>query len=117
MMIKMPLLLQVRIYDLTDGNGFRCLHQLDVGKVIVKEKETKRGKQTEIGKGEVLNLNGLLMTRQIDNTSPGGCARREICPCTLIRWSSRKKVIMKTCQFKILRRFSAVKIEKFQGFS
>ena len=27
-----------------------------------------------------LNLNGLLVTRQIDNTSPGGCARREISP-------------------------------------
>ena len=27
-----------------------------------------------------LNLNGLLVTRQIDNTTPGGCARREISP-------------------------------------
>ena len=27
-----------------------------------------------------LNLNGLLVTRQIDSTSPGGCARREISP-------------------------------------
>ena len=27
-----------------------------------------------------LNLNGLLVIRQIDNTSPGGCARREISP-------------------------------------
>ena len=27
-----------------------------------------------------LNLNGLLVIRQIDNTSPGGCGRREISP-------------------------------------
>ena len=27
-----------------------------------------------------LNLNGLLVIHQIDNTSPGGCARREISP-------------------------------------
>ena len=28
-----------------------------------------------------LNLNGLLVIRQLDNTSLGGCARREISPC------------------------------------
>lgn len=40
----------VRIYDLTDGNGFRCLHQVDISKAIGKEKETKRVKQQEIGR-------------------------------------------------------------------
>ncbi|XP_076099773.1 WD repeat-containing protein 27-like isoform X1 [Mytilus galloprovincialis] len=32
---------QVRVYDLTDGNGFRCLHQLDVEKIVRKQKEKK----------------------------------------------------------------------------
>lgn len=27
---------QVRVYDLTEGNGFRCLHQLDVDKLLRK---------------------------------------------------------------------------------
>ena len=31
----------MRVYDLTDGNGFRCLQQLDVEKVIRKQKEKK----------------------------------------------------------------------------
>lgn len=34
---------QVRVYDLTDGNGFRCLYQLDVEKLIRKQKEKKAG--------------------------------------------------------------------------
>ncbi|XP_013382695.1 WD repeat-containing protein 27-like [Lingula anatina] len=37
---------QVRVYDLSDGNGFRCLHQLDVEKIIQKQK-TLRHKVTE----------------------------------------------------------------------
>lgn len=32
---------QVRVYDLTDGNGFRCLHHLDVEKIVRKQKEKK----------------------------------------------------------------------------
>ncbi|XP_070578723.1 WD repeat-containing protein 27-like isoform X2 [Ptychodera flava] len=32
---------QLRVYDLTDGNGFRCLHQLDVAKILRKQREAK----------------------------------------------------------------------------
>ncbi|XP_078000774.1 WD repeat-containing protein 27-like [Glandiceps talaboti] len=32
---------QMRIYDLTDGNGFRCLHQLDVAKILRRQREAK----------------------------------------------------------------------------
>ena len=44
-------MLQVRVFDLTDGNGFRCLHQVDISKAIGKEKDAKRSKQMETGTG------------------------------------------------------------------
>ena len=31
--------LQVRIYDLADGHDFRCLHQLDVGRLLRRVRE------------------------------------------------------------------------------
>ncbi|XP_053373699.1 WD repeat-containing protein 27-like isoform X2 [Mercenaria mercenaria] len=43
----------IRVFDLTDGNGFRCLHQLDVGKIITKEKDAKFMAQNEVKKGPV----------------------------------------------------------------
>ncbi|XP_060577930.1 WD repeat-containing protein 27-like isoform X2 [Ruditapes philippinarum] len=43
----------IRVIDLTDGNGFRCLHQFDVGKVIAKEKDAKFMEQNETKKGPV----------------------------------------------------------------
>lgn len=42
---------QVRVFDLTDGNGFRCLHQLDVNKLIVRERENKYAAQSEVKTG------------------------------------------------------------------
>lgn len=33
--------IQVRVYDMTEGNGFRCLHQVDVSKLVSKLKEAK----------------------------------------------------------------------------
>ncbi|XP_038078106.1 WD repeat-containing protein 27-like isoform X2 [Patiria miniata] len=32
---------QVRIFDLTEGNGYRCLHQLDIAKLLRTQRETK----------------------------------------------------------------------------
>ncbi|KAK3591286.1 hypothetical protein CHS0354_004335 [Potamilus streckersoni] len=38
---------QVKVYDLSDGNGFRCLYSIDVGKIIRKVKEEKRISQLD----------------------------------------------------------------------
>ena len=51
--------------------------------------------ETERQGGLNLNLNGLLVTRQIDNTSPGGCARREMSFQSLIVWKETRP----TCTF------------------
>ena len=38
------------MYDLRDGNGFRCLHQLDVDRLLRKLRETKDKEQELTGK-------------------------------------------------------------------
>ncbi|XP_052273878.1 WD repeat-containing protein 27-like isoform X3 [Dreissena polymorpha] len=43
----------VRVIDLTDGNDFRCLHQVDANKIVTKEQENRYLAQAEIKKGPV----------------------------------------------------------------
>ncbi len=38
---------QVRVYDLVEGNGFRCLHHLDVDKLLRKLRDTKEKEVVE----------------------------------------------------------------------
>ncbi|XP_078674143.1 WD repeat-containing protein 27-like isoform X2 [Branchiostoma floridae x Branchiostoma belcheri] len=44
---------QVRIYDLSDGSGFRLLHQVDIGKTISKWKAAKEDSRPQEEKGPV----------------------------------------------------------------
>ncbi|XP_066282972.1 WD repeat-containing protein 27-like [Branchiostoma lanceolatum] len=44
---------QVRIYDLSDGSGFRLLHQVDIGKTISKWKAAKEDNRPREEKGPV----------------------------------------------------------------
>ncbi|XP_035688084.1 WD repeat-containing protein 27-like [Branchiostoma floridae] len=44
---------QVRIYDLSDGSGFRQLHQVDIGKTISKWKTAKEDNRPREEKGPV----------------------------------------------------------------
>ena len=36
-----PTSTQVRLYDLMDGNGFRCIHEMDVGQILQRYLDTK----------------------------------------------------------------------------
>ncbi len=45
--ISLPLWFQVRIFDLTDGNGFRCLHHVDVSRILDKIRDAREADETE----------------------------------------------------------------------
>ena len=42
---------QIRVYEMKEGNGFRCLHQLDIAKMLQTQRQSKERERHSAEKG------------------------------------------------------------------